>query len=103
MEPPGPSASIAGMSDSARSLKETADEYLQTRAETLSATSMRGYEGTLRELAAAFPKAARRQFEPPGGTATLRQLLSDRWGGLAPATYNKNLSVIQNFFRWCAR
>jgi site-specific recombinase XerC len=41
--------------------------------------------------------------EPPTGTERLEEFLDHQWGGGAPRTYNKNLSIVKDFFQWQIR
>jgi site-specific recombinase XerC len=39
-------------------------------------------------------------FEPPVGTERVEEFLDEQWGHKAPRTYNKNLSILRDFFKW---
>jgi site-specific recombinase XerC len=87
----------------ALSLESAITEYSRVKFKGLRETSKRSYQATLQELAQAFAGSGMAQFEPPQGTRLLRRFLDDRWGPRAARTYNKNLSVIQDFFLWHTR
>lgn len=42
-------------------------------------------------------------FNPPVGTERLEEFLDERWGNKAPRTYNKNHSILKDFFEWAYR
>jgi hypothetical protein len=76
---------------------EVAD-YLRHKRKRLTDSSYRDYGSGLDKLARHFPDLRLEDFEPPTGTERLEQLLDDRWGDGAPRTYNKNLSILKDFF-----
>jgi integrase len=47
-----------------------------------------------------FPERRIEDFEPPVGTERVEDWLEHYWGSLSPATYNKNLSIVRELFRW---
>lgn len=73
-------------------------EYLRTKRKRLTASSYRDYESGLDKLARHFPDLELEDFEPPVGTQRLEEFLDHQWGHQAPRTYNKNLSIIGDFF-----
>jgi len=79
---------------------QEAAEYLQVKRKRLTKTSYRDYESGLDKLARYFPDLQLSDFEPPIGTRRLEEFLDAQWGDGAPRTYNKNLSVIKDFFRF---
>lgn len=81
-------------------LGQNAAAYLRAKRKRLTDSSYRDYEGCLDKLARDFPDLELTDFEPPIGTQRLEEFLDNRWGGGAPRTYNKNLSVIGDFFEW---
>jgi site-specific recombinase XerC len=81
-------------------LGEEAARYLRIKRKRLTADSHRDYEGSLDKLARFFPDLGVRDFEPPAGTRRLEEFLDHQWGGLAPRTYNKNLSIMGDFFKF---
>lgn len=62
----------------------------------------RDYESCGDKFARTFPDLELRDFEPPVGTERLEEFLDLLWGDRAPGTYNKNLTIIQQFFKFCA-
>lgn len=79
---------------------EEAGHYLRFKRKRLTTSSYRDYESCLDKLARDFPDLQITDFEPPVGTERLEEFLDDRWGRQAPRTYNKNLSVLGDFFKW---
>lgn len=75
-----------------------AAEYLRYKRKRMTKSSLVTYEYVLDKLAREFPHLEIGDFEPPAGTRLLEKFLDDRWGG-EPRTYNRNLSVISNFFK----
>jgi len=73
--------------------------YLAIKRKRLSEASERGYEQCLADLALHYPELAVADFEPPRGAELLEQFLAKRWGRSAPRTYNKNLSILSDFFK----
>ena len=61
----------------------------------------RSYESCGDKLARTFPDLELRDFEPPVGTERLEEFMDLLWGERAPATYNTNLTILQQFFRFC--
>ena len=74
--------------------------YLRAKRKRLTKGSYRKYEAALDKLARWFPDLELKDFEPPVGTERLEEFLDATWGGAAPRTYNSNLSVVKDFFRW---
>jgi integrase/recombinase XerC len=74
--------------------------YLRAKRKRLTDESYRDYESGLDKLARYFPDLRVEDFEPPTGTERLEEFLDYQWGGSAPKTYNKGLSIIRDFFRW---
>lgn len=62
----------------------------------------RDYEACGDKLARTFPDLELRDFEPPVGTERLEEFMDLLWGERAPGTYNKNLTIIQQFFKFAA-
>jgi site-specific recombinase XerD len=75
-----------------------AAEYLRYKRKRLTASSMRDYESCLDKLARYFTDLELKDFEPPLGTERLEEFLDETWGSQSPRTYNKNLSIIGDFF-----
>lgn len=81
-------------------LGQDAAEYLRIKRKRLTTTSYRDYEGCLDKLARYFPDLELEDFEPPVGTQRLEEFLDAQWGAGAPRTYNKNLSIIKDFYKF---
>lgn len=79
---------------------QRAGEYLRWKRGRLTPASYRDYEAFLDKLAREFPDLEISDFEPPVGTQRLEEFFDARWGDKAPRTYNKNLSVANDFFKW---
>lgn len=62
----------------------------------------RDYESCGDKLARTFPDLELSDFEPPVGTERLEEFLDALWGEKAPGTYNKNLTIVHQFFKFCA-
>lgn len=77
-----------------------AAEYLRVKRKRLTPSSFITYEGSLDKLARFFPDLQVSDFEPPTGTQRLEEYLDQMWGSAAPRTYNQNLSVTKDFFRF---
>lgn len=75
-------------------------EYLRHKVKRLTVKSQRGYERTLAMLAIHYPETPLAEFEPPAGTRLVEDFLADHWSDRNPKTYNINLSVLTDFFRW---
>ena len=60
----------------------------------------RDYESCGDKLARTFTDLELADFEPPVGTERLEEFLDLLWGERAPGTYNKNLTILQQFFGW---
>lgn len=77
-----------------------AGAYLRWKRGRLTPESYRSYEACLDKLARLFPDLEITSFEPPVGTQRLEEFMDDEWGRAAPRTFNKNLSVVKDFFKW---
>lgn len=78
--------------------------YLRAKRKRLTDPSYRDYEGSLDKLVRFYSALELADFEPPVGTRRLEEFLDDRWGGSSPRTYNKNLSILRDFFKFqCLR
>jgi site-specific recombinase XerC len=73
--------------------------YLRAKRKRLTDSSYRDYECCLDKLARHFLDLQIEDFEPPTGTERIEEFLDALWGSGAPRTYNKNLSIIKDFFR----
>jgi integrase len=81
-------------------LGQAAGRYLRARRKRLAPSSYRDYESCLDKLARDFADLDVCDFEPPVGTERLEEFLDDRWGSQAARTYNKNLSIVSEFFKF---
>jgi integrase len=83
-------------------LEAAIDDYLGSIG-GMTASSRRGYKAALEELSRFHPEAVLREFEPPAGSGLIRHVLEECWGQRAPRTFNKNLSILREFFAWHLR
>jgi site-specific recombinase XerC len=74
--------------------------YLRAKRKRLTDSSYTDYESGLDKLARYFPDLRIEDFEPPTGTERVEEFLDAQWGAGAPRTYNKNLSIVKDFFRF---
>lgn len=76
--------------------------YLRMKRKRLTKGSYRKYEAALDKLARWAPDLELTDLEPPVGTQRLEEFMDEHWGPrvAAPRTYNSNLSVIKDFFKW---
>ena len=74
--------------------------YLRVKRKRLTDSSYRDYERGLDKLARYFPDLDLEAFEPPIGTQRLEEFLDAQYGDGSPRNYNKNLSIIKDFFRF---
>jgi site-specific recombinase XerC len=81
-------------------LGQEAAAYLHAKRKRLTPSSYRDYEGCLDKFARYFLDLQISDFEPPVGTRRLEEFLDHQWGGGAPRTYNKNLSILRDFFKF---
>lgn len=81
-------------------LGQEAGHYLRFKRKRLTAASYRDYESCLDKLARDFADLELDSFEPPVGRERLEEFLDERWGASAPRTYNKNLSILRDFFKF---
>jgi site-specific recombinase XerC len=81
-------------------LGQEAGHYLRAKRKRLTASSYRDYESCLDKLARHFLDLELEDFEPPIGTERLEEFLEALWGSGAPRTYNKNLSILRDFFKF---
>lgn len=71
-----------------------------------SPDTIRVYRQTLEALAefvTAEQPAGRRAATADLTAATVERFMKDRYGGAAPATWNKNRSILRSFAAWCLR
>lgn len=74
--------------------------YLHAKRKRLTDSSYRDYESGLDKLARYFVGLTVEDFEPPIGTERVEEFLDATWGLKEPRTYNKNLSITKDFFRF---
>jgi site-specific recombinase XerC len=79
---------------------QRAGEYLRWKRGRLTPASYRDYESCLDKLAREHPDLEIEEFEPPVGVTRVEEFLDRMWGDAAPRTYNKNLSILKDFFQW---
>lgn len=79
---------------------QEAGHYLRAKRKRLTASSYRDYESCLDKLARYFADLEIGDLEPPVGTQRLEEFLEDQWGEGAGRTYNKNLSILRDFFKF---
>ena len=77
-----------------------AGAYLRWKRGNLTPSSYRDYECCLDKLARHFCDLELVDLEPPVGTERLEEFLDHQWGSGAPRTYNKNRSILADFFKW---
>lgn len=77
--------------------------YLRQKRKRLTPSSYVSYESSLDKLARYFAELRLEDLEPPRGTILLEEFLDHRWGDSAPRTYNANLSMITDFFKFQRR
>jgi integrase/recombinase XerC len=77
--------------------------YLRAKHRTAAPATHAEAESTLVRLVKFFPERRIEDFEPPIGTERVEEWMEAMWGDLAPATYNKNLSIVREFFKWHRR
>lgn len=75
-----------------------AGHYLRAKRKRLTKESYRDYEACLDKLARYFADLELTDLEPPVGTERLEEFLEFQWGLRAERTYNKNLSILHDFF-----
>lgn len=74
--------------------------YLQVKRKRLTPASYRDYEGSLDKFARYFADLRVTDFEPPVGTSRVEEFLDEQYGGSSPRTYNKNFSILRDFFEF---
>lgn len=81
-------------------LGQEAGRYLRAKRKRLTKDSYRDYEACLDKLARHFTDLEIEAFESPVGTERLEEFLDHQWGHREPRTYNKNHSILSDFFRF---
>lgn len=79
---------------------QEAAAYLRVKRKRLTEASHRDYERGLAHFAAFFPDLRIQDFEPPIGTRRVEEFLDHQYGDGSPRNYNKNLSILRDFFKW---
>lgn len=79
---------------------EEAGHYLRWKRGRITPATYRDYEACLDKLARTFPDLVVADFEPPVGTERIEEFLDTMWGQREPRTYNKNLSIVKDFFKY---
>lgn len=82
-------------------LEQSVEAYLIIKRKRLTPRSERAYCSALSEFVAYFSNCDLTDLEPPMGSSRLEEYLTIKWGRRAPGTYNKNHSILNNFFTWC--
>lgn len=77
--------------------------YLRWKRGVLADKSYRDYESCLDKLARHFADLELKDLEPPVGSERLEEFLDYQWGDQSPRTYNKNLSMLRDFFKWTVK
>jgi site-specific recombinase XerD len=80
-------------------LGQQAAVYLRVKRKRLTDSSHRDYERGLDKLARYFPDLRLEDFEPSAGTQRLEEFLDYQYGDSSPRNYNKNLSILRDFFK----
>jgi site-specific recombinase XerC len=81
-------------------LGQEAGHYLRANKKRLAPGSYRDYESCLDKLARHFADLGIEGLEPPVGTELVEDFLEHQWGKAAPRTYNKNRSILREFFKF---
>lgn len=74
--------------------------YLRQKRKRLTASSYRNYEGILHKLVVDHMDLELAGFEPPVGTELIETFMDTRYGDGSPRAYNRNLSIVKDFFKW---
>jgi integrase len=77
--------------------------YLRAKHRRLTDASYGSYESCLDKLCWYFVGLDLVDLEPPIGTERVEEFLEHQWGKREPRTYNKNLSILHDFFKHCVR
>ena len=81
-------------------LGEEVAAYLRQKRKRLTNASFRSYSDALGDFTVHHLDLRLEDFEPPVGTERVEEYLDARFGHLSPRSYNKNLSVLADFFKW---
>jgi len=74
--------------------------YLRQKRKRLTESSYRNYEGILHKLCIDHADLELHAFAPPAGSDIVELFLDNRYGGGSPRAYNRNLSIVRDFFKW---
>jgi site-specific recombinase XerD len=74
--------------------------FLRAKRKRLTKLSQKEYEGCLDKLARHYTDLELEDFERPAGVELIEEFLEHLWGECAPRTYNKNLSIVGEFFKF---
>lgn len=74
--------------------------YLRIKKKRMTASSLRDYERGLAHFAWHFADLDLSDFEPPVGTQRVEEFLEHQYGEGSPRNYNKNLSILADFFKF---
>jgi integrase/recombinase XerC len=77
-----------------------AGHYLRAKRKRLTPESYRDYEACLDKLARYYADLELHDLEPPVGTERVEEFLDHQWGHRQARTYNKNLSILRDFFKF---
>lgn len=81
-------------------LGQEAGRYLRASRRRFQPDTYRDYESCLDKFARHFADLEISDFEPPVGTERLEEFLDHQWGHCEPRTFNKNHSVLNEFFKF---
>jgi len=81
-------------------LGELGGRFLRAKRGQFTTATYNTYETMLDKLARYFPEHDISDLEPPEGRELLAQFLDETWGGAKARTFNKNLSMVKEFFKW---
>lgn len=95
-------ALIAKATDPHVTIERAAATWKLAKRKRLTPASQRGYEAIMDDFTAAHSGLLLSDFDSAQGAAMVEQHLAERYGLLAPRTYNKGLSVLTGFFGWYA-
>jgi integrase len=74
--------------------------YLRQKRKRLTTSSYRNYEGILHKLVIDHADLELADFEPPAGTELVEQFMDRRYADGSPRAYNRNLSIVRDYFKW---
>lgn len=74
--------------------------FMRAKGKRLAEASAVTYESSLDKFARYYADLELKDFEPPHGIRRVEEYLDHHWGNSAPGTYNRNLSITSEFFKW---